>query len=196
MKIFTHDEIRERFDKLPEPLRNAMFADINTNLMLELGKKHGLLIDQVGQLADETAYIILGLVHPKDFVARLSERIRIPHEKAIALATDVNAKVFDPIRAHLMRAHDFPAESIPKSKEPPAQAQQPQETGPAPAFRQSSFAMPMAGMTTPLAGKAAPVAGEAAPKQDEKPAAKAPMIFPQKIMDIQKAPDPYREPVE
>ena len=182
MKIFTHNEIKERFDKLPAPLRDAMFADVNTDLMLELGKKHGLMIDRVGQLADETAYIILGLVHPKDFVARLTERLKMPSDKASALAGDINTKVFDPIRAHLMQTHDFPTNALPQSKTPSALAQTPQkEPGPAPIFRQPSFAMPVGNSP------------------------KAPMLFPEKTPTPPPAPktapqdranDPYREPME
>ena len=178
MKIFTHDEIMERFNKLPQALRDAMFADVNTDLMLELGKSHGLMLDRVGQLADETAYIILGLVHPKDFVERLTERLKIPQEKAVPLASDINAKVFDPIRAHLMQVHDFPASALPQAAKEP----DPPQTEPAPAFRQPSFAMPV-----------------------ENLAAKAPMIFPQKMaapppipksVVPQRANDPYREKIE
>ncbi len=186
MKLFSHDEILDRFGKLPEALRDAMFADINTNLMLELGKKHGLLLDQVGQLADETAYIVLGLAHPKDFVARLAWRLKIDNARATALASDVNLHIFDPIRTHLMKTHDFPDGSMPKSK-PEAVLPTREEPKEPPALRQPSFAMPLGTTNNAPA--------------DEKPKEKAPMIFPQKMTAPPPPPksrlsDPYREQVE
>jgi len=181
MKIFTHEEILERYRRLPQALRDAMFADVNTDIILELGKKHSLLVDRVGLLADETAYIMLGLVHPKEFVSRLVSRLDIPEDRARALAADVNERVFNPIRKHLLEAHDFSAESIPEVKK--SSTPEPAEVTPGPSFRQPSFAMPMQ------------------TQGEEKPAFKAPAIFTQKFAmkaeEIKKptGPDPYREPI-
>lgn len=155
MKTFTREEVLQKYEKLPEAVRDAMFAEATAEKMEEIGRKHGLLLDAVGTLATETGYVMVGLVHPKDFTARIADAVGVSAMKARDIANDINEGVFKPIRTHMLTMYnirDSSGQTIPK---PP-----PSFTIPPPSFAQ-----------TPPQKPAAPVVTEKI----------APMIFPEKL---------------
>ncbi|MEK7576243.1 MAG: hypothetical protein AAB482_00975, partial [Patescibacteria group bacterium] len=125
MKTFTQQEILDRYDKLPQAVRDAIFSDSNSDKMLSIGRKHGLLLNKIGVLAAETGYVMVGLTHPNEFVGRLAEIFQIAPMKAKEIAEDINEQVFKPIREHLSALHDMSdASTEPKKPESFAPAMQ------------------------------------------------------------------------
>lgn len=104
MKQFTQEEIFKRYAELPQEIKDAIFAEATAEKMNEIGKKHGLLIDKIGNLAREAGYVMLGLEHPNDFVSNLVGALGIPELKAREIAADINEAIFKPIRNHLIAA--------------------------------------------------------------------------------------------
>ena len=64
------------------------------------------MVDQIGKMADEIWKVMLGLADPKDFIRNLASMLTIPSEKASAIASDVNAQMFQPVRESLRRIYD------------------------------------------------------------------------------------------
>src|SRR3989344_3534997 len=105
MGRLTPDEFRAKYAALPPNLREA-YGSVNTSEILEeIGKKHGLHIDDVGGLVNETGYVMLGVTPPGEYIKKLADAIDIPREKAREIAIDVNERVFKPIREALKRVH-------------------------------------------------------------------------------------------
>lgn len=133
MTPYNPQEIEERFERLPEPLKEAMLGVENSECIFEVGKKFGLTIEQIGFLAEEAGYVVLGLTHPKDFVGRLAQHLRVDDTKAKALAQAINHQVFFPLREILKNTHQFeltqeqihepslPIPPIPRPQASPAQ---------------------------------------------------------------------------
>jgi hypothetical protein len=121
---FSQEEILNRYDSLPVQVKDAIFAQATAEKMSAIGKKHGLLIDAIGTIATVTGYVMVGLLNPQSFTARLAEELGIPALKAREIAEDINEQVFKPIREHMLKIHDMPAEAdvaqIPKAPTPPA----------------------------------------------------------------------------
>ena len=69
----AHDkeELLKRYEKLPQAVKDAMFAEASADKIEELGRKYGLLIDKIGALADEVGYFMLGMTHPNDFKGQI-----------------------------------------------------------------------------------------------------------------------------
>lgn len=161
MKQFTQQEVLQKYEKLPQAVQDAMFAEATAEKMEEIGRKHGLLIDAIGTLATETGYVMVGLVHPKDFTARIADAVGVSAMKARDIANDINEGVFKPIRTHMLTMYniqDSSGQTIPKP--PPSFTIPPPAGGPTPSFAQ-----------TPLQKPAVPVVTEKI----------APMIFPEKL---------------
>lgn len=189
MKNFSQQEVMERYDTLPDPVKDAIFAEATAEKMNEIGKKHNLLIDKIGILAKETGYVMLGLEHPNDFVGNLASMLGVSTSEAREIVQDINESIFKPIREHLMQIHEKPA---------------------APSYRSQTFTpRPPSFAMNPSSSQ------DATPQTQTQPASVPTMIFPQKMgtgssdtnktippapkfepPQTQKGDDPYREPVQ
>lgn len=119
---YTEQELEERYLHLPPELREALFSVEHAQQMYEIGKKSGLNVEQIGALAQESGYLIIGITHPHDFAANLSRRLGVDLEKARAIATEINHQIFYPLRELLKSAHkiDVTQEQINKPPTPPS----------------------------------------------------------------------------
>lgn len=107
MQNYTRQELKQRYEKLPEVLKDAMFsADIATKIFA-IGKKHGLTIEKTGFMAEETGYLILGLTRPAELVNILTEALEVKEEQAKEIANDLNHQIFYPLREALKNAHQI-----------------------------------------------------------------------------------------
>lgn len=107
MPRYTAEQLKERREKLPPMLRDAIFDPAIADKMYWIGKSNGLTIEQLGYAVEETGYIILGLTKPKDFVASLKERLGVAPDIAKKIASDINRQIFFPLREALKQAHEF-----------------------------------------------------------------------------------------
>ena len=107
MKNFTDQQIAQMYDNLPEDLKDAIFSVDTTSLVNMIGKKHGLAIDKIGDLANETGMVMLGVTHPNDFIGNLTDRLDVDKEKARIIAQEINEQIFKPVRESLRKIHNM-----------------------------------------------------------------------------------------
>lgn len=94
--------IEERVAMLPPYIRAAL-DNINWGPeILNIGKKHGLHVDDMGTLQTETVLVLVGLVHPNDYPANLKQELHVPQEKIDGIVKDVNEKILKTIRQSLI----------------------------------------------------------------------------------------------
>lgn len=106
--------IQEQFAKLPVDLQRAInSADLHKKIT-ELGNKHHLHIDQMGQLEDEIVLLMLGLSDPKEFTKNLTGVLRIDTEQAKKIEDDVGQEIMSPIRNSWQK---FMEQEEPQAKE-------------------------------------------------------------------------------
>ncbi len=108
-------EIMKRFLDLPEDVQKSLFSSITNEAILEVAKKHELTVEKIGELADETGLVMLGMTRPNEFIKNLERRLELPAAKAKEVAEDINQKVFFPIRESLKQIHGI--DSIKKASE-------------------------------------------------------------------------------
>lgn len=111
MPDITQEEIFKRYEELPEDLKTAMYSASTAEIIYQIGKKHGLNIEETGDLTTEVAKILLGLNHPKNFISTLADVFDLSKEKATEIAQDVNHEIFFPIREELKKLHGIGASS-------------------------------------------------------------------------------------
>lgn len=111
------EKISEKYLDLPQDVQEALFSTTTSSAIFEVGKKYGLAIDKMGELADETGLVMLGLTKPSEYIKNLERRLELPAIKAKEVAEDINQKVFSPIRESLKKIHGIttlkePAQSV------------------------------------------------------------------------------------
>jgi hypothetical protein len=104
---YTDEEFNTIFNELPEDVKEAMTAVDTVNIMMELKTKYNLHIDQLSELSAEVGMLMLGITHPQDFIGKVEASLRVPHETAKLIATEVNEKIFRPVRESLVQIHNM-----------------------------------------------------------------------------------------
>ena len=90
--------VEERVDQLPDELRAALTSPKVQAAVQRIGRDRGLMIDQIGELADQIRLILLGQAKGSDFVDDVRKRLNISDELARSITTDINNDVRDAMR--------------------------------------------------------------------------------------------------
>ncbi|MFC1775297.1 hypothetical protein ACFLY0_00335 [Patescibacteria group bacterium] len=102
----------EQYKKLPKALQEAIVSVETSKTIQEIGKKHNLHVDQMGELIDETWLALLGIVKSADFVDDLRIRLEVDGQKAGEIASDVNEQIFNKVKSALVEAEKISEEGI------------------------------------------------------------------------------------
>ena len=107
MKNFTEKQIAQMYDNLPEDLKDVIFGLEMNEIVEKIGRENQLNIEQIGDLANETGMVMLGVTHPNEFIGNLADRLEIDKEKARAIAQEINEQVFKKVRESLRKIHNI-----------------------------------------------------------------------------------------
>ena len=107
MKNFTEEQIEIMYKNLPNDLKTVFFSANKDETIESIGRKHNLTIDKIGELANETGMVMLGVTHPNEFIGNLADRLEIDKEKARAIAQEINEQVFKKVRESLRKIHNM-----------------------------------------------------------------------------------------
>ena len=107
MKNFTEEQIAQMYDNLPEDLKDVIFGLEMNEIVEKIGRENQLNIEQIGDLANETGMVMLGVTHPNEFIGNLADRLEIDKEKAMAIAQEINEQVFKKVRESLRKIHNM-----------------------------------------------------------------------------------------
>ena len=99
---YTQEQLETQFKLLPKELRDVVMSENISNIVDGIGEKHTLHIDQIGELSAETGLVLLGLTRTGDFAAHIAKRTGIDAATANAVAAEIDAAVFKPIKASLV----------------------------------------------------------------------------------------------
>src|SRR3989338_6130993 len=107
MKNFTEEQIAKMYDNLPEDLKDAIFGLEMNEIVERIGREKQLNIEQIGDLANETGMVMLGVTHPNEFIGNLAERLEVDKEKARAIAQEINEQIFKKVRDSIRKIHNM-----------------------------------------------------------------------------------------
>lgn len=94
---FTPEEIRERFNALPENLQSVAESEELANALTRLGNQHAFSENDINALQDIVGLIVLGLI-PRASLKEELDVFGLPEKETEELARELNAMVFDPLK--------------------------------------------------------------------------------------------------
>jgi hypothetical protein len=98
----TKEEIVRRTANLPADLKTASQSDQTVLELQAIAKNHNLHVDQIGTVADLVELTLSGVVLTREFVAMMTESLPgLKREQIMALAEEINRRVFAPYRVSL-----------------------------------------------------------------------------------------------
>ena len=107
---YTYEELSEKIEKLPEDVKEAIFGVETSQTLQEIGKKHTLHVDKLGELVNEVGLVMVGITHPKDFIPNLVKRLQVDQLTARNIAEDINKQIFQKVRESLKKIHGLAEE--------------------------------------------------------------------------------------
>lgn len=106
------------YKKLPKDLQEAILSVDSAEKIRAIGEKYHLAIDKMGEMADETGLVMLGLTSPREFIPNLASRLNVDKEMARKIAEEINSQVFVRVRESLKKVHAIKEESGGKEEHP------------------------------------------------------------------------------
>ncbi|MDD2935440.1 MAG: hypothetical protein PHX25_03120 [Candidatus Pacebacteria bacterium] len=103
---YTPEQIENRMNSLPADIREAMSKVDTTTAILNVGKKNGLHVDQMGELLYCVGLVMLGLEHSQRFADIIIEKAGISPEQAEVITADINNEVFLKLRESIKKIHE------------------------------------------------------------------------------------------
>ena len=103
---------------LPEPVKKAIASFDWAREVFDIGRKHSMHVDRIGELQTEVMLVVLGLVSPRDFQNELFDRIEPNREIALEISDEVNQKVFIRIRDFMKEYYERNENSVAPAKAP------------------------------------------------------------------------------
>lgn len=105
---YTKEQFEKKFSSLPKEVRDVILAADTGNILRDIGKKHKLHVDQIGELMEAVDFVMLGILSPGDFIRDLYERMApIDKQKVREIAHEVNERIFQKIRESLKQVHNM-----------------------------------------------------------------------------------------
>ncbi len=106
----THQQILNRYDTIPERLKEAGFSPFNTKIIQQIGEEQHFTDDKVSEISKLVGYILFGFIHPEDLAKEIKIELDIAPEIANAVAQEVDQKIFASIREELEKVYQPPTE--------------------------------------------------------------------------------------
>ncbi|MEK7531943.1 MAG: hypothetical protein AAB545_03395 [Patescibacteria group bacterium] len=95
-------QIEDLFWKLPPELQEAITSAETATHIQQIGKVHGLHLDDLDVIFEEVGKVMLGLNKPENFGVTIRSRLGLADEKSRAVVRSIDDEIFQPIRKSLM----------------------------------------------------------------------------------------------
>lgn len=100
-KQYSPEKLAELFEKLPEELQETVFSMETADSISNACGTYGIEDERVGQVAELTGQVLMGLILPEEFPEKLEREIKLPKVLAQAIGREINRFVFYPVKPAL-----------------------------------------------------------------------------------------------
>ena len=107
MMNISKQQARDRWDTLPDNLKEAIFSEVNADIVWRVGEANHLNEGKIREIATVAGDVVMGFLHPDpDDVSReIQARINIPRPLALDIAKELARKIFLPLKNDLDRIY-------------------------------------------------------------------------------------------
>jgi hypothetical protein len=98
---YPPEEIRKLLAKLPEDVKEVLFAEETSDAIYGSCKRNGVLEEKAMEVSKYVGYVLVGLLPPNEFQETLEKELGIETEKAKMITREITRYVFFPVKASL-----------------------------------------------------------------------------------------------
>jgi len=96
-KKYTQEQFWKLYEKLPQELKDAVFAEETENNISEICKKNEIE-DNLGDVADYVGQVLVGVLPPEEFQEVLEKELGFKKEVAKKITQEINRFIFYPVK--------------------------------------------------------------------------------------------------
>ncbi len=128
-KKYTQEQFWKLYEKLPQELKDALFAEETGNNISEICKKNEIE-ENLGDVVDYVGQVLVGVLPPEEFQKVLEKEIGLGKETAKKIAQEINRFIFYPVKPSLEQLYKIEITSSEKPTETTTESAQKPETPP------------------------------------------------------------------
>jgi len=109
----SQQQAEERFDALPETLKNALISESGADAILEIGQANHLGEERIKKLGSLVGYVILGFLNPRLLVKEIQAELGLNSQAAMSISESLEHDVLTPISGDIYNLYNAPASERP-----------------------------------------------------------------------------------
>ncbi|MBI2624732.1 MAG: hypothetical protein HYW70_00070 [Candidatus Nealsonbacteria bacterium] len=126
----TKEQYWELVQKLPDELKNQLFADETAKNIFDICDRNDVDIEKISEVADYAGRIIIGLLTPEEFQGILETRVGLEKAQAKKVAQEIHRFIFFPVKGALDELYKVGVEKKPAEEKLPVAEEKPAREGP------------------------------------------------------------------
>ncbi len=104
----TQDQIFERLETLPDEIFDLIFSPKSSQINKKIFEKNHLPEDKREIALELMGLILMGFLHPEDFVDEFQKESLLPLEYCKSFFNDINNQIFEPVKDILKKIYTAP----------------------------------------------------------------------------------------
>ena len=115
-KKYTQEQFWKLYEKLPQELKDALFAEETGNNISEICERNKAE-ENLGDIVDYVGHVLVGVLPPEEFQKVLEKEIGLGKEIAKKIAQEINRFIFYPVKPSLEQLYKIEITSSEKLAE-------------------------------------------------------------------------------
>jgi hypothetical protein len=103
MEKYTKEQFWKLYEKLPQELKDAVFAEETAENIYSICEKNE--IENVPKVSSLVSHVLLGLLLPDEFQGILEKELKLKSDVAKKISHEINRFIFFPVRSSLEMLH-------------------------------------------------------------------------------------------
>ena len=106
MLTITQNQALQRWDTLPDILREALYAEANSDFLWKACENENVPGEKIHDVARIAGYVLLGFMHPADMAEELKEGLNLDPKTCTAVSSAIDARIFAPLRSDIDKTYE------------------------------------------------------------------------------------------
>jgi len=99
-KKYTPEQFWKLYEKLPQELKDALFAEETGNNIYDVCKRNKIL-ENLDQIVEYVGQVLVGVLPPEEFQETLEKELKLEKDVVKNVAREINHFIFYPVKSSL-----------------------------------------------------------------------------------------------
>jgi len=106
-KEYTKEQLWKIFEKLPEELKEVIFAEKTADDIYHISKRNNIKEEKISEVARLTGNVLLGILPPEEFRNTLKKELNLKKDIAEKIAFQIERIIFFPVKKELTEIYQI-----------------------------------------------------------------------------------------